>query len=464
LSGLTSLKLGSIGAQLGELVNEFSSDDTLSGNSNTAVPTEKAVKQYFGKVSSNVVPSVDNLYTLGTSSKRWEHVYVGPGSITIGTLTITDNAGALEVKAGANVAPTNIDSINNGTSNVSVVEDGSVTITAGGNLGLTINSSGDAQFEGNVTINGGTVTLSSTEITIEDAMIQLADANPANLLDIGLFGHFTSGTLQHTGLVRDASDNTWKLFSNVLTNPSTTVDFTDAVYDPLRMGALTSAGITASGTVAINASGGITTDQTTFPLVNTTATTVNFAGAATALNMGASSGTTTVNNDVNIPTGKVFKINSTTVLSGTQVLGKSIGGTGTGDIVSIDATQTLTNKTLTSPDINGGTLSGLTELAIRDTSAAYDVTVAAISSVTLTASRILTVDMTNAARTIKLAGNIDLGGTLTTAGAFSTSGAYGVTLTATGTTNVTLPTSGTLLTTTTGASTGKAIAMSMVFG
>ena len=46
LSGLTSLKLGSIGAQLGETINEFSSDITLSGNSNTAVPTEYAVKNY----------------------------------------------------------------------------------------------------------------------------------------------------------------------------------------------------------------------------------------------------------------------------------------------------------------------------------------------------------------------------------------------------------------------------------
>jgi len=46
LAGLTSLKLGSIGAQLGELINEFSSDGTLSGNSNTAVPTEFAVKTY----------------------------------------------------------------------------------------------------------------------------------------------------------------------------------------------------------------------------------------------------------------------------------------------------------------------------------------------------------------------------------------------------------------------------------
>lgn len=46
LSGLTSLRLGSIGAQLGESINEFSADVTLSGNSNLAVPTEYAVKTY----------------------------------------------------------------------------------------------------------------------------------------------------------------------------------------------------------------------------------------------------------------------------------------------------------------------------------------------------------------------------------------------------------------------------------
>jgi hypothetical protein len=40
------LKLGSIGAQLGETINEFSSDPTLSGNSNLAIPTEAAVKSY----------------------------------------------------------------------------------------------------------------------------------------------------------------------------------------------------------------------------------------------------------------------------------------------------------------------------------------------------------------------------------------------------------------------------------
>lgn len=46
LAGLTSLRLGSIGAQLGETINEFSADVTLSGDSNVAVPTEHAVKNY----------------------------------------------------------------------------------------------------------------------------------------------------------------------------------------------------------------------------------------------------------------------------------------------------------------------------------------------------------------------------------------------------------------------------------
>ena len=46
LSGLTELQLGSIGAQIGATINEFSTDGTLSGNSDVAVPTEQAVKTY----------------------------------------------------------------------------------------------------------------------------------------------------------------------------------------------------------------------------------------------------------------------------------------------------------------------------------------------------------------------------------------------------------------------------------
>jgi len=54
LSGLSSLQLGSIGAQIGEIISEFSSDGTLSGNSNEKVPTEQAVKTYVDTEVKNL--------------------------------------------------------------------------------------------------------------------------------------------------------------------------------------------------------------------------------------------------------------------------------------------------------------------------------------------------------------------------------------------------------------------------
>ena len=90
LSGLTSLRLGSIGAQLGESINEFSSDNTLSGNSNNAVPTEQAVKGY---VDNNAIPT-SLLTTAGDVLYRDSS---GPQRLGVG------NAGqVLKVNASAN--------------------------------------------------------------------------------------------------------------------------------------------------------------------------------------------------------------------------------------------------------------------------------------------------------------------------------------------------------------------------
>lgn len=113
--------------------------------------------------------------------------------------------------------------------------------------------------------------------------------------------------------------------------------------------------------------------------------------------------------------------------------------TATDTLVGRATTDTLTNKTLTSPTINGGAHTAITSLGIRSTgTGAFDLTLA--NTENLTAGRTLTITVNDAARTLNLGGNI------TTAAAFITSGANSLTLTTTGATNVTVPTTGTLAT------------------
>ena len=114
LSGLESLRLGSVGGLIGASVNEFSTDGTLAQNSNNKVPTQAAVKLYVdteianadriiegntsietidsgsnGKIEikidgalklevdngGNTIPGADNASDLGSSTKRWRNIY-----------------------------------------------------------------------------------------------------------------------------------------------------------------------------------------------------------------------------------------------------------------------------------------------------------------------------------------------------------------------------------------------------
>jgi hypothetical protein len=75
-------------------------------------------------------------------------------------------------------------------------------------------------------------------------------------------------------------------------------------------------------------------------------------------------------------------------------------------LVTTAGAQTLTDKILTSPDINGGTADALTSLSVRDTSAAFDLLLAGTSSTALDANRTLTIDVDNGSRTLALKKNL----------------------------------------------------------
>ena len=449
LSGLTSLRLGTIGAQLGAQVNEFSTDGTLSQNSAVKVPTQSAVTTYLGAAYQNFSPAVDTVVTTATASSgtsitvgttvgmvvnmtavfganlgnivagtvyyiltasgttitvalapggsaftvgttvsqsvavntgfslgdaghRWSHLYVGPGSITIGSLTISDNAGTLQVQASGANAPANINAIQNGTSNVTVANNGSVTITGGGNLGLTVDSSGNATFAGTLTVSGTTTTINSTTLVVNDKNIELAKVvtptdTTASGAGITIKGA-TDKILQWTASATNGSSNTGyfsstdnfnlgasglsyyingtsALSASVILgsavtptlggNSTTGITLGGTALTSVQIGSNTTAAntVTVGGAITGNAvkiastTGGtiaLSTDVTTGTInewSSITTGTVNFANAITtgtiniaggsgaaAVNIGNASGTTTVKGNLVVDSGKTFAI------------------------------------------------------------------------------------------------------------------------------------------------------------
>lgn len=86
--------------------------------------------------------------------------------------------------------------------------------------------SGVINVEGNLTVSG-TLTTNNTVInTYSSGLIHLAAGNPADSVDIGMYGEYVNGATTYTGLVRDSSDprKSWAIFNNYLTQPTTVVN------------------------------------------------------------------------------------------------------------------------------------------------------------------------------------------------------------------------------------------------
>jgi len=103
LSGLSSLRLGAVGAQVGELINEFSSDGELSSNSNSKVPTEAAVRTYFQNVKSHIIPEENEVYDLGSATNKWRDLYLSGNTINLGDSQIQSENSSVVLPAGSKI-------------------------------------------------------------------------------------------------------------------------------------------------------------------------------------------------------------------------------------------------------------------------------------------------------------------------------------------------------------------------
>jgi len=176
----------------GEEVREFSSDGTLSGNVDYVVPTEKAVKTYvdtavspfdsnkisqddtyveviddgtnsgYIEVAGDMFPDSDDVRSLGSPTKQWSDVYVGPGSFYVNNQkVIEDSSGTIVLSADTDQ---NVQVKSLGTGDIELLPAGSGVIQMKGNFSVLagkniMSSDGNAiSFSDDIQMNNNSIT------------------------------------------------------------------------------------------------------------------------------------------------------------------------------------------------------------------------------------------------------------------------------------------------------------------
>jgi len=301
----------------------------ISG-ANVATFTPSTLSASYGGnlvMNGSIIPSANVTYALGSSTRQWKDIFVGPGSLYVnGKQVITDNSGTItfstssgqnlqlatigggvlqlsgntdggggyvaiqstmQIAAGSQITSSDgnaikfgnqigTDSITTKTNNtnlsLSAQGTGKISInnsvTGGGTVTFsdatasTTSTSGAVVVTGGVGVGGdlrvagnvysyGVLAVQTSQLQVNAPLVYLAATPYPYSYDIGMYSHFIGGaanSYQHTGFVRSQANGYWGLFSNVASEPTTTVNWSEAqlIWDTAKMGALVLANTTAS--------------------------------------------------------------------------------------------------------------------------------------------------------------------------------------------------------------------------
>ncbi len=293
--------------------------------------------------------------------------------LTVGDqLTVTGNA----------ILQSNLSVSKNTTISQNLVVTGTANVTNNFKVGadkfIITASSGDTLTEGDLNVNGGDIVSTATANLLNTSATAVNFGRLANTITLG---NTTGNVIVQGDLNVVGGDIVSTTTANVLNTVTTTLNI-GGEATTVEIGA-------ASGTTNINNNldvdgdinvdgGDITTSTTTMNVVNATATTVNFAGAATALNLGAASGTTDVKNNLNVTgdldidggditstaTANLLNTSATTInfgrVASTITIGNTTGSvtvqgdlTVSGGDITSTATANLLNTTTTTLNLGG---------------------------------------------------------------------------------------------------------------
>jgi len=281
----------------GDLTTTASTFNLIDANATTVNFAGAATALDIGATSGTL--TINNPTVVG--SQTTQNLFnTTATTLNIGGAATTVNLGAASgtTTVNNNLTATgnlNVDATTQSTNTTS----GALIVDGGVGVAKNLNVGGDVLITGNLQVDGVVTTLNTATLDVEDLNITVAKgagsasaANGAGLTVDGANATFTYAD----------SDDSWnvnKLFKGTSASFSANLAVTGDS--------------TLTGDLAVNG-GDLTTTQTTFNLLNATATTLNVGGAATSLTLGATTGT------VNLRNANVYLPNATTVYAGQSTL------------------------------------------------------------------------------------------------------------------------------------------------
>ncbi len=254
LSVTGNANVGNLGATniVGTLTTASQTNITAVG---TLVSLSVSGNSNIGNINltGNIIPTANVTYDLGSSTNLFRDLYLSGNSIKLGTQSITSNASGVSL-SNALFTGTLTGSGNANVGNIGAaagVFTGNVTannitttnkITAGNGFqissgALTI-TNGNLDVTGNINVTGNLNYSNVTDLVIGDPLIYVGANNTGDTVDLGMVASYNQGTYYHTGIARNATNDTWTFFDGVVAEPTTVIDWANATYPTVKLGNL----------------------------------------------------------------------------------------------------------------------------------------------------------------------------------------------------------------------------------
>lgn len=337
-----------------------------------------------GLNASNLASGTISSGILGNST-----VYVGTTSIALNRSSASQSLTGVSIDGSAATVTTNAQP----------------NITSVGTL-VSLGVNGNVDVTGNINVTGNLNYSNVTDLVVGDPLIYLGANNTGNLYDLGFVASYNDGTYVHTGLARNHNDGVWTIFDDVVDEPTTTIDWGNAVIGGFKAGNITAGNISGANLISgTYLAGTLTAASAAQPNVTSlgTLTSLTSSGLITATaggikvgNLQDTSGTNTIqltNSDIivtgNITAGSGGSGNVTATYfigNGSQLTGVAASTATTAGTVTTNAQPNITST---------GTLNGLTVTGTVDFTGASNVSLGPVANVHIsggTSGYLLTTD------------------------------------------------------------------------